>query len=269
MDLNLSGHRALVTGSTAGIGRALALRLLLEGADVIVNGRDPARTQKAADDLDNETAAAGGTGRATPVAADLGAASGATALVEAATDGGPIDILVNNAGFFEHRPFVETTDDEWSRLHELNVMSGVRLSRALLPAMLARGWGRILFMASEAAIKPIPEMLHYSVTKASQVALARGLAEMTRGTAVTVNSLLVAPTWTEGVEAFLAKAADTNTPNPRRAYFEGGDGRSSLLGRFAEPDEIAAAAAFLCSPLSAAVNGAAQRVDGGIIRTTL
>jgi NAD(P)-dependent dehydrogenase (short-subunit alcohol dehydrogenase family) len=175
-------------------------------------------------------------------------------------------------GFFEVKPLAHLEDRDWQAMFDRNVMSSVRMAKAFLPEMLQRGTGRIVFIASEQSVKPHLEMLHYAMTKAAQVSISRGLAELTRGTGVTVNSVLVAPTWTEGVERFLGGAAQaqcTTLEAQRLSYFTQGDGMSSLLARFAEPHEIAAQVAFLGSPQAAAINGAAQRVDGGIIRAML
>ena len=262
MDLELAGKLALVTGSTQGIGYAIAKLLAAEGARVILNGRTESTLARAVADL-------GGQHKAQGVVADLATAAGAKTLVDAAGKIGPIDILVNNVGYFEVKPFTAISDEDWMSMIELNFMSGVRLSRALMPAMLERNWGRIVFIASEQSAKPNADMLHYAVTKTAQVALARGLAELTRATGVTVNSVLAAPTWSEGVETFLEKigpAAGKTVEEMRRAYFED-TGRSSLLQRWATPEEIAAQVVFLCSPRAAAINGAAQRADGGIVRS--
>ena len=263
MDLNIKGRLALVTGSTQGIGRAIAQALAAEGARVIVNGRDAAR-------VDAAVQALSAIGEAHGVAADLATDAGAERVLAVAAAVGPIDILVNNVGYFEVRDFGDLSDRDWLDMFELNVMSGVRLSRALLPGMLARDWGRIVFIGSDQSAKPNPGMAHYAMSKAAQVSIARSLAELTRGTRVTVNSALVAPTWSEGVETFLAKiaAAEGNSVAAlRTAYFTEGPGTSSLLQRWATPEEIAAQIAFLCSEQAAAINGAAQRVDGGIIRS--
>jgi NAD(P)-dependent dehydrogenase (short-subunit alcohol dehydrogenase family) len=263
MDLNLKGRLALVTGSTQGIGRAIAATLASEGARVIVNGRSERRVNATVAEL-------AACGEAHGIAADLSTADAATALLEAAAVIGDVDILVNNVGYFEVRAFDELTDRDWLDMFELNVMSGVRLARALLPGMLARDWGRIVFIGSDQSAKPNPGMAHYAMSKAAQVSIARSLAELTRGTRVTVNSALVAPTWSEGVEVFLAKIAardGTSVESLRTAYFADGPGTSSLLQRWATPEEIAAQIAFLCSDQAAAINGAAQRVDGGIIRS--
>ncbi|MGZ5095023.1 MAG: SDR family NAD(P)-dependent oxidoreductase [Burkholderiales bacterium] len=262
MDLELTDKLALVTGSTQGIGLAIAKMLASEGARVIVNGRH-------ADSVERVVEALGCFGHVKGIAADLSSAEGASSLIRAAGLIGPIDILINNVGYFEVKPFTAITDDDWLRMFHLNVMSGIRLSRELLPGMLERDWGRIVFIASEQSAKPNPDMLHYAMTKAAQVSLARGLAELTRSTRVTVNSVLAAPTWSEGVEVFLEKIAlllGRTVDEMRTAYFED-TGRSSLIQRWASTDEIAAQVVFLCSARAAAINGAAQRVDGGIIRS--
>ena len=268
MDLQIKGKLALVTGSTQGIGKAIATRLLKEGADVIVNSR----SQKNIDNMLSEQSFTNEiTGKLIGVAADISTAEGAEYLISKAKEVGDIDILVNNVGYFEYKPFFELADVEWANLFDLNVMSGVWLTRALMPKMLAQNWGRIVFISSETGVKPNADMLHYSVTKTAQIALARGLAEMTKGTAVTVNSALVAPTWTEGVEVFLEKIANasgTTVEAMKTDYFKA-DGVSSLLQRFASVEEIADLVVFLCSKNASAINGSAQRVDGGIIRSIL
>ena len=261
MDLGLKNKLALVTGSTQGIGRAIAQALVDEGARVIVNGRNR-------NTVDATVQALAATGEAYGVAADLATAAGAQQVIDAAARIGPVDILVNNVGYFEVKPFAEISDRDWTDMFELNVMSGVRLTRALFDGMLQRNWGRVVFIASEQSAKPNPDMLHYAMTKTAQVSIARGLAEATRGTGVTVNSVLVAPTWSAGVETFLGKIAAAqgkSVGEMRTAYFDG-PGRTSLLQRWATPEEIAAQVVFLCSVRAAAVNGAAQRVDGGIVR---
>ena len=262
MDLGIKGRFAVVTGSTQGIGRAIAEALIAEGARVLVNGRR--------EELVRETISAlAARGQAQGIAADMATADGAQRLVEAAARTGPVDILVNNVGYFEVKPFVEITDADWTAMYELNVMSGVRLARAFLPGMLERDWGRIVFIASDQSAKPNLDMAHYAMSKTAQVSIARSLAELTKGSRVTVNSALVAPTWSEGVETFLAKIAPGSgktLDEMRTAYFEG-PGASSLLQRWATPGEIAAQVAFLCSERASAINGAAQRVDGGVIRS--
>ena len=264
MDLGLKGRRALVTGSTAGIGFAIARALAAEGARVIVNGRTAARVDAAVAALKTQ-------GEVSGVAADMATAEGARTVVDFVERAGPLDILVNNVGYFEVKPLAELADADWEAMFQLNVMSGVRLSKAFLPGMLARNRGRIVFIASEQSVKPNPVMLHYAMSKAAVVSVARGLAEQTRGTAVTVNSALVAATWSEGVEVFISKMAaaqGVTVEQMTRDYFAQ-EAHNSLLQRFATPGEIADQIVFLCSERAAAVNGAAQRVDGGIIRAML
>lgn len=263
MDLQIANRLALVSGSTYGIGYAIARELAREGARVIVNGRTEASVERAVRSLSEH-------GEVTGIAADLSTAEGAKSLVEGCARVGTIDILVNNVGYFEVKPFGEISDHDWLAMFELNVMSGVRLTRAFIPGMIERDWGRVIFIGSDQSVKPNPQMLHYAMTKAAQVSIARGLAdELTKGTRVTVNSVLVAPTWSEGVETFLGKiapASGTTVEAMRTGYFED-TGRSSLLQRWASPDEIAAQVVFLCSERASAINGAAQRCDGGIVRS--
>ena len=263
MDLNLSRKRALVTGSTLGIGRAIAEELLDEGAGVIVNSRDPGRVDQTVADLSPR-------GEVSGCAADLSTADGAAKLIAFAQSAGPVDILVNNAGTFTVKEFFDIEDGDWQDMFELNVMSGVRLSRALMPDMLARGWGRIVFIGSDQSSKPNPSMAHYAMTKTALVSIARSLAELTRDSGVTVNTVQAAPTWTDGVDAFMHQAAKIENTTPEamsKAYFTEGEGRTSLLQRWAEPAEIAHVVAFLCSPLASAINGAAPRADGGMVRS--
>jgi NAD(P)-dependent dehydrogenase (short-subunit alcohol dehydrogenase family) len=257
MDLKLRGKTALVTGSTAGIGLAIAQALAREGARVVVNGRTQER-------VDAAVRAVGG--EAFGVAADLGTARGAQRVAEAIRD---LDVLVNNVGIFEAKPFVEIPDADWTRIFETNVLSGVRLTRAYLPGMVKRGWGRVLFISSESGLQIPAEMIHYGVTKTAQLALSRGLAESVAGTGVTVNAVLPGPTRSEGVGAFvegLSRTRGLPAAEVEREFFR--DMRpSSLLRRFATPEEVAPIVAFLASPLSAATTGAALRVDGGVVRS--
>jgi NAD(P)-dependent dehydrogenase (short-subunit alcohol dehydrogenase family) len=263
MNLQINKRSALVTGSTKGIGFEIAKALVGAGCRVVVHGRDQADTERVAATISDPASVI-------PVAADLSTAAGAKELVDRSVAAfGSIDILINNAGFFETRPFDETTDAHWQSMFDINVMSGVRLSQRMLPGMLSRGWGRVVFIASEAGVKPWPEMLHYSTSKAAQIAIARGLSEMTRGTQVTVNSVLVAPTWTEGVESFLGRIAEQTNASidtVKRNFFDG-PGRNSLLGQFANAADIASVVAFLCSEQARVINGAAQRADGGIYQS--
>lgn len=251
----------LVTGSTAGIGFASAEAFAKEGATVFVNGRTQARV----DDAIGRIRAAAPEGEVSGIAADVGTADGCAAVVRAAP---VLDVLVNNAGIFEPKPFGEIPDADWLRFFEVNVLSGVRLARAYLPGMLARNWGRIVFVSSESALQIPVEMIHYGTTKTAQLAVARGLAETTAGTAVTVNAVLPGPTRSEGVAAFLDDLAQQQRTTPaevERAFFR--DARpTSILRRFETPEEIAAFIAFVASPRASAVNGAALRVDGGVVR---
>ncbi|MEO8904816.1 MAG: SDR family NAD(P)-dependent oxidoreductase [Polyangiaceae bacterium] len=262
MDFELRGKRALVTGSTAGIGFAIARSLAAEGASVIVNGRSEDRVTKAIAAIRD-----GGLPDADlrGIGADLGTAEGCAAMVQALPE---VDILVNNLGIFEAKPFAQITDADWLHFFEVNVLSGVRLSRAYLPGMLARNWGRILFISSESALQIPVEMIQYGTTKTAQLAVARGLAEMTAGTAVTVNSILPGPTKSEGVADFVAGLAaqqNKSAVEVERDFFLHAR-PTSLLKRFETPDEIAALTAFIASPRASGVNGAALRVDGGVVR---
>ena len=261
MDLQLKGKSALVTGSTAGIGYAIAEALASEGADVIVNGRTKDRVDAAVAKL----TAAHPDARFRSLAADLGNEKGA----KTAGDLFPqVDILINNLGIFEPKPFEEISDEDWMRFFEVNVLSGVRLSRFYLPQMKKNDWGRIIFVSSESALQIPAEMIHYGMTKTAQLAVARGLAETTAGTKVTVNAVLPGPTASEGVTGFVAgmAAASNSTPAEVEKEFFRNIRPSSLLKRFETPDEIAALVAFLSSPRSSAINGASLRVDGGVVR---
>jgi NAD(P)-dependent dehydrogenase (short-subunit alcohol dehydrogenase family) len=259
MNLQLEGKRALVTGSTAGIGFAIAEALANEGATVIVNGRTQKRVDEALSKLK---------GKVEGIAADLGSAEGAGALFRRYPD---VDILVNNLGIFEPKAFEEIPDEDWRRFFEVNVLSGVRLSRQYLPGMKQRNWGRIIFISSESGVQIPAEMIHYGMTKTAQIAVARGLAETTKGTNVTVNSVLPGPTASEGVGEFvksMAEARKTDAATVEREFFKSVR-PSSLLQRFARTEEVAALVAFVASPLSSATNGAALRVDGGVVQAIL
>jgi len=265
MDLELQGKTAFVTGSTAGIGLAIAKSLASEGASVVVNGRTEARVRAAVEAVN---VSSGGKSAVRGIVADLGTQAGCKrALSELAE----VDILVNNLGIFEAKPFIQITDEEWLHFFEVNVLSGVRLSRAYLPGMLLRNWGRILFISSESALQIPAEMIQYGTTKTAQLAVARGLAELTAGTAVTVNSILPGPTKSEGVTDFvsgLAAQQGKSADDVERDFFIHAR-PSSLLKRFETPEEIADFVAFVASPRAAAISGAALRVDGGVVRSIL
>jgi NAD(P)-dependent dehydrogenase (short-subunit alcohol dehydrogenase family) len=256
MDLQLNGKTALVTGSTAGIGLAIAEVLAKEGAAVIVNGRTEERVR----------AAMKASGAAHGVAADLATEAGARKMI---AQFGQVDILVNNLGIFEPKPFAEITDDDWLRFFEVNVLSGVRLSRHYIGPMKQKNWGRIVFISSESALQIPAEMIHYGMTKTAQLAISRGLAETMAGTGVTVNAVLPGPTASEGVTDFvekMSKGQGVDSASVEREFFRSVR-PSSLIKRFATPAEVAALVAFVCSPLAAAITGSALRVDGGVLRS--
>ncbi len=264
MDLQLGNKLAFVTGSTAGIGLAIAKSLAAEGARVIVNGRTQARVDEAIAHIRGAYPA----GQLLGFAGDLSRADVAERAVRQFDH---VDILVNNLGVYDVKPFEQIEDAQWNAIIETNFMSGVRLSRHYLPKMKSAGWGRIIFISSESAVNIPVEMVHYGVTKTMQVALARGLAETTVGTGVTVNSVLPGPTRSEGVEKFvanLAKQRGVSEADVEKEFFKS-IRPSSLLQRFATPDEVAAMVTYVASPLSSATNGAALRVEGGVIRSIL
>ena len=264
MDLQLSDKRALVTGSTAGIGLAIGSTLAGEGATVIINGRSEKRVAEAIENIRQKHPHA----KLEALVGDLSKLEG----VQRATRSYPqVDILINNLGIYEPTAFEDISDEDWMAIIETNFMSGVRLSRRYLPKMKARNWGRIIFISSESAINIPVEMIHYGVTKTMQLALARGLAETTAGTGVTVNSILAGPTWSEGVEGFvsqMAKSRNVESSVVEKEFFETVR-PSSLLKRFATTEEAAALVAFVASPLSSATNGAALRADGGVVRSII
>lgn len=262
MDLKLSNKIALVSGSTAGIGLAIASALAQEGATVIVNGRTQERVNTAVDKIKQIYPDA----KLQAVAVDLSNAAGAEIVFQQVP---VVDILVNNLGIYEVKEFANISDIDWLNILETNVMSGVRLSRHYLPLMLQQNWGRIIFISSESALNIPAEMIHYGVTKTAQLALARGLAETTVGSSVTVNSILAGPTKSEGVETFVqevAKSQGIDFSQVEKDFFER-TRPSSLIQRFAAPEEVAALVAFVASPLASAVNGAALRVEGGVVRS--
>jgi NAD(P)-dependent dehydrogenase (short-subunit alcohol dehydrogenase family) len=265
MNLKLQGKLALISGSTAGIGYAIAESLAREGCRVIVNGRTQKRVDATLAKLRNSL---GGTADAVGFAADLGTAEGVGQMVARFPQ---VDILVNNMGIFEPKAFEDIPDEDWLRFFEVNVLSGVRLSRHYLPRMKAAGWGRIIFISSESAVQIPAEMIHYGMTKTAELAISRGLAETTAGTGVTVNAILPGPTASEGVEGFvdnMAATRGTDRSTIEREFFHNVR-PSSLLRRFATPEEVAAMVTFVASPLSAATNGAALRVDGGVVRSII
>lgn len=264
MDLELRGKRALVTGSTAGIGYAIAFALAKEGANVVVNGRTEERVNDAIEKIKKELPSSNVTG----IAADLSKALGVIELIENQPE---VEILVNNLGIFEPKPFQEISDADWLRFFETNVLSGVRLSRFYLPKMKQKNWGRIVFISSESAVNIPAEMIHYGMTKSAQISIARGIAETTVGTNVTVNSVLPGPTASEGVSMFVDQMAtqqNISKEEMEKQFFETAR-PSSLLKRFIEPAEIGDFVAFVCSPLASATNGAALRVEGGVVRSML
>lgn len=260
MDLLLAGKTALVTGSTAGIGFAIASELAREGVAVVLNGRSAAGVAAAQARLLAQlpTAKVGG------VAADLATAAGCQAVINAYPQ---LDILINNLGIFDPVPFEAISDDEWQRFFDTNVMSGVRLSRHYLPLMKSANWGRIVFISSESGVNPPTEMVHYGMSKAAELSISRGLAQSAAGTGVTVNAVLPGPTRTEGVSEFFAKLAAEQgfdlAETERRFFAEARP--TSLLKRFIDPTEVAALVTYVCSPRAAATNGAALRVEGGIL----
>jgi NAD(P)-dependent dehydrogenase (short-subunit alcohol dehydrogenase family) len=262
MNIDLSGKTALVTGSTAGIGYAIAKGLADSGANVVLNGRSQAKLDAAVAKLAEAVVGA----KVGGIAADVSTAAGCKALVAALPEA---DVLINNAGIFEPKDFFEIPDEDWARFFEVNVMSGVRLSRAYMQGMLKRNWGRIVFISSESGLNIPKEMIHYGVTKTAQIALARGLAELTRGTAVTVNSVLPGPTLSEGVETFVKSLAKQNGQSEAEAAanFVKQHRPTSLLQRFASVDEIANMVVYVASKEASATNGAALRAEGGIVNS--
>ena len=268
MDLNLRGKRAMISGSTLGIGRSIAKVLHAEGADVIINGRYQDGVEKTVNEM--QKAEQSSPGKISGCAADLSNAEGVNKLVSFCEKEGQIDILINNVGIFNIKEFLEIQDDDWRDIFELNVMSGIRLSRSFLPNMLNKNWGRIIFIGSDQSSKPNPSMSHYAMTKTALVSISRSLSELTKNTSVTVNTVQVAPTWTDGVKTFIEQMANkekTTVEAMTGEYFSEGEGQTSLIQRWASPSEIGNVVAFLCSPLASAINGSAPRADGGMVRS--
>ena len=261
MDLELKGKLALVSGSTAGIGLAIAGTLAREGTRVIVNGRSQSSVDDTVSQLRSRT-----TGEVHGFAGDLSMAASAEELARRHPD---VNILVNNLGIYEAKPFEEISDSDWRRFFEINVLSGVRLARLFLPAMKRANWGRIIFISSESGEQIPAEMIHYGMTKTAQLAISRGLAEAVAGTGITVNSILPGPTKSRGVGDFveaLAKAEGKSFEEFEKEFFEKVR-PTSLIKRFASPQEVASLVAYIASPLASATTGAALRVDGGVIKS--
>ena len=262
MDLFLKEKKVLVTGSTSGIGKATARLLAQEGATALINGRREEKVQQVIKEIQSSQPEAS----LEPAVADLSSEAGCNEIIQKHPE---VDILINNLGIFEPADFFETGDEEWQKLFETNILSGLRLSRHYLKGMLERNEGKILFISSEAAIMPSPEMAHYSATKTMQLSISRSLAELTRGTNVTVNTVMPGSTLTEGVEKHIQKLYQGETMSLEEAErrFMSEHRPSSLIQRLIRPEEIASFVAFLCSPRSSAINGASLRIDGGLVHT--
>ncbi|MGC2602914.1 MAG: SDR family NAD(P)-dependent oxidoreductase [Rhodomicrobium sp.] len=259
MDYRLEGKLAFVTGSTKGIGKATAMLLNREGAEVIIHGRTKESVEHARKDLPT----------AHGVHGDLSHRRDCERIVNEVKDIGIVDILVNNAGIFEPKKFADIPDEDWLRFFEVNVMSGVRFARAFLPEMLLKNWGRIIFISSESAVNIPEEMIHYGMTKTAQLAVSRGLAELTKGTAVTVNAILPGPTASEGVVDFMKHMAASRGQDVKtaEAEFFKSVRPTSLLQRFEDPMEVAQTIVFVASSVSSAINGAVLRADGGVVKS--
>ena len=260
MNLQLNNKRALVTASSGGIGFAIASALAAEGAHVIVNGRSESSVEKARTDIDGETSS---------LVADLGTAEGAAQAISQYPE---VDILINNLGIYWDGEFGTLTDEDWQRIFEVNVMSGVRLTRHYLPKMLEADWGRVIFIASESGIMIPSEMIHYGFSKSAQLSISSGLAQLTKGTGVTVNSVLPGPTETDTVIEFmsgLVKDAESKSREDIGREFIAEHRPSSLIGRLIKPAEVASLVAYVASPLSAATNGAALRAEGGLVQSII
>ena len=264
MNLQLENKTVLISGSTTGIGFAIAKKLAEEGAIVFVNGRSQEKVVDAIHRIQQHVTGA----RVYGFAADFGNVNEVNALIKEIPT---IDILVNNVGIFQPKPFAEIPDEDWIKFYEVNVLSGVRLSRHYFPQMLKNNWGRIIFISSESAIQIPEEMIHYGMTKTAQLAISRGLAELTKGTNVTVNTVLPGPTKSEGVTDFLdalGKQQNKSMDTVEKEFFQSAR-PTSLLQRFTSPDEVANLVAFVASPISSATNGAALRADGGVVKSAV
>lgn len=263
MELHLAGKRAFVSGSTQGIGYAIARSLLGEGVEVVINGREESRVRQVVQQLTTQVPGALVSG----AAADFADTVQVQALLDAV---GEVDILVNSVGVFELQEFADISDEQWQRYIDVNLMSGVRLSRHVLPSMLTKGWGRILFIGTESGVNVPADMLHYGISKAATLALSNGLAKLTKGTDVTVNTILGGPTFSDGVADTMNQIAQDQGVEMEqlKAAIMAGN-HTSLLQRFIEPQEIANLALYLASPLSSATNGAALRADGGALTAML
>ncbi|MBY5591922.1 SDR family oxidoreductase [Rhizobium leguminosarum] len=261
MDLQLTTKTALVTGATAGIGFEIARSLAVEGARVVITGRDRAKLDSALASVKDAVGL-----EISGIVADAASAEGAAIIASVEPS---VDILVNNLGIYESKAFGDITDADWSHLFDVNVLSGVRLSRTYLPGMLERNWGRIIFISSESGLAIPQDMIHYATSKTAQLSVSRGLAQLTRGTNVTVNSVLPGPTRSEGIEAFLrSQASDPSAPIKQiETEFFAKARSASILQRMVEAEEVANLVAYLASPRSSATNGAALRAEGGLVNT--
>lgn len=262
MDLRLNNKTAFISGSTQGIGFAIALQLLQEGAKVIINGRTTEKVNAAIDKLKGLVTGADVTG----IAADFSKPREVDELEKQLPE---LDILINNVGIFEQKNFAEISDDDWRRFFEINVLSGVRLSRLVLPKMLGNNWGRIVFISSESAINVPENMIHYGMTKTAMLSVANGLSKLTKGTEVTVNTVLGGPTYSDGVAKTVEQiaAAQQISAEQLKSAIIANTNPHSLMQRFIEPSEIASLVTYLCSPLAIATNGSSLRADGGVLRT--
>ncbi|GIP19796.1 SDR family NAD(P)-dependent oxidoreductase [Paenibacillus sp. J22TS3] len=262
MELHLQGKTALVTGSTAGIGKAIATSLAAEGATVLINGRSEEKVTNTIKEIRDQHASA----KLESAVADLGTEQGCQQVIEKFAE---VDILINNLGIFEAAEYFDIPDEDWFRFFEVNIMSGVRLSRHYLNRMIEKKEGRVIFIASEAAIMPSQEMAHYSATKSMQLSISRSLAELAKGTNVTVNTVMPGSTLTEGVETWLNTLYpdEKMTVEEAEKRFMKENRPTSIIQRLIRPEEIANLVSFLSSPLSSAITGAAYRIDGGLVRS--